>query len=430
MLTTVAEVFQSTFDANEVLRQARSLGAVTRLRDIHPMHFVASLAACAMGDEERSIASARREYGAISGCPPEESSFYARFTAPMASLVESLVHEGFSSCNRHERKALAAALKGTGLSDVQAIDGTQVTLPAGAAEEFPSTSDAHGGVKLTAVLSVLFQTVDKVTYCDARTHDRKALRLDRWLHGRLLLMDRGYYDHALFKSIENRRGHFLVPLKSTVKPRIVAIHRGLGQAHVGAPLSNDLPYRGVVDVDVSLSLKGGGVYACRAVRVPIVTKDKVGRTKREVVWQVTNLPREHFSAEQAATLYRLRWEVELAFRTMKTVARLDQIRSTNRNVILAFVFAALLGIVLSQKLCSLMRQQWEVSPSFHRVAALVFVHLRLFIWATGSQKDDMLRSFNLALRREGTNPNPGRPFTHDSYAHEIERMAPGARRSA
>jgi putative transposase len=424
---TVAEAFQATFDPDSVLKQARGLGAVERLRIIHPAPFVGSLVACAMGDEERSIATARRQYGAITGNTPEESSFYDRFTRPMAHLVQALAREGFATCNRHERRALAAALRGTGLVDVQAIDGTQVTLPADAADEFPSTSDAHGGIKLTATLSVLFQTLDKVTCTDARMHDRKALRLDRWLHGRLLLMDRGYYDHRLFQTIEARKGFFIVPLKTTAKPTIAHIRSGLGQAHVGTRLGEDLPYRGIVDIDVSLALKGGGAYACRAVRVPIVTTDQAGRETRTYVWQVTNLPPEQFSAAQIATLYRLRWEVELAFKTMKTVGRLDQLKSCNRDVILAFLFATLLGIVLTQKLCADMREHWEVEPSFHRVAALTLLYLPRFLIASSkSDKEEAYHNFLTALRREGVNPNPGRSYKHNRYARDVEEMGRSA----
>lgn len=423
MHSAVVDTFQSMFDPETVLAKAKDFGAVKRMREIHPAHFIASLVACAMGDEKRSIATARRQYGVIAGNTPEESSFYDRFTAPMAKLTRSLAVDGFSQCNRHERRALAAVLRGTGLIDVQAIDGTQITLPREAADEFPSTNDDHGGIKLTATLSVLYQTVDKVTCTDARTHDRRALRLDRWLHGRLLLMDRGYYDHALFKTIEDRGGSFLVPLKSTAKPKIVRIYQGLGQRHVGACATDGLPYRGIVDMDVSLALKGGGSYECRAIRVPIVTTDKAGVSKKTHVWQVTNLDRENFSAEQIALLYRLRWEVESAFKWMKTVGRLDQLKSTNGNVIEAFVFATLLGTVMAQRLCAGMREFWGAEPSFHRVTALVLMHMPCILMASGKKaREAAIQALVFALAREGVNPNKGRPYKNAEYAEEIKRL--------
>ncbi|OGV80390.1 MAG: hypothetical protein A3K18_00880 [Lentisphaerae bacterium RIFOXYA12_64_32] len=56
-----------------------------------------------------------------------------------------------------QRAAIAAALGGIGIVDMLAVDATQGLFPASAAEILPSTDDGHGGFKLTAVLSVLFQ---------------------------------------------------------------------------------------------------------------------------------------------------------------------------------------------------------------------------------------------------------------------------------
>ena len=66
-----------------------------------------------------------------------------------------------------------------GRGEVELTDGSQITLPAAAADRFPSTNEGHGGVKLTAALSVLFQTINDITLTDAKTHDRKALKVPR-----------------------------------------------------------------------------------------------------------------------------------------------------------------------------------------------------------------------------------------------------------
>jgi putative transposase len=421
MDSKIAELFKDVFSRNEILKTAREVKAVQRLRGIHPQDFCLALVSCAMGDEERSIATARREFAEIADYTPEESSFYDRFTAPMATAMQRLVRKGFERCNRKHRRALAAALRGSGLADVQAIDATQVALPAGAEAVFPSTDDERGGIKLTAVVSVLFQTVDKVTYTNARTHDRKALRLDRWLHGRLLLMDKGYYDHSLFQLIEDRQGFFLVPLKDNAFPTIKAVRSGLGKIHVGAELTGDLPYRGIVDVDAKFSLRGGKTYSGRVVRVTVEKDCRDGTVELVDIWLATNLPADKFTAEQIATLYRLRWEVEVSFRIMKSVGRLDHLRSTNEHVILAFVYATLLGMILAQQICAWMRSTWEDrEPSFHRVAALVFGRIDGVVSALGTVRyRKVIASFVEALRREGVNPNPGRPYAATRYAKEI-----------
>jgi hypothetical protein len=65
LTTTLLELFKATFNRAGVLEWARELGAVIRLRSIHPLDFCMALVDCAMGDEERSIATARRLFGRL-----------------------------------------------------------------------------------------------------------------------------------------------------------------------------------------------------------------------------------------------------------------------------------------------------------------------------------------------------------------------------
>ncbi|OGV80389.1 MAG: hypothetical protein A3K18_00875 [Lentisphaerae bacterium RIFOXYA12_64_32] len=60
MVTTLMTLFKQAFDRGATMELARELGAVQRVRCIHPLDFCLAVVGWAMGDEERSIASARR----------------------------------------------------------------------------------------------------------------------------------------------------------------------------------------------------------------------------------------------------------------------------------------------------------------------------------------------------------------------------------
>jgi putative transposase len=425
MLTTLRQMFTNTFNKNDVLQWAREVGAVQRLRDIHPADLCLAVTHCAMGDETRSIATARRAFFTNTGYMPEESSFYGRFTEGSVALMKHLFERALVTTTREQRQALAAALKGSGLVDIEAIDGSQITLPASASDAFPSTSPDHGGVKLTATLSVLFQTIIAITVTDAKIHDRKALKLARWLHGVLLLLDRGYADHRLWATIAERKGFFLTPLKSTTMPKITAIRSGLGKAHVGEVLSGNLRYQGTVDVDAEFKVRKGGRRTFRVIRVPVCHNLPDGGWEEIDLWFVTNLSPEQFSPEQVATIYRYRWEVEQLFRTLKMVGRLDHLRSANPNVIHTFIYATLLGMVLAHHICALMRRcRPDIEPSPYRVTALLLMYLPSIIIAIGTRKQStVLDAFQSALWREGANPNPGRPYRSTAYAGDLRFAA-------
>ena len=425
MITTMREMFTSTFRRDDVLEWARDTGAIKRLRDIHPADFAHAIAQCAMGDETRSIATARRTFFTLTHYMPEESSFYDRFNQGTVELMKALFNRALAHGPLEQRTALAEALKHTDIIDVEAIDGSQITLPASANENFPSTSDAHGGIKLTAALSVLFQTINDVTLTDAKTHDRKALKLPRWMHGLLCLLDRGYADHGLWATIENRKGFFLTPLKSTSMPTICGIRSGVGRNNIGKKLSGDLRYLGEVDVDAEFNVRKGAKRAFRVVCVPVERENHAGRIETVYLWFVTNLPPEQFSPQQLATLYRFRWEVELMFKALKTVGRLDHLKSANKNVVHTFIYATLLGMVLTHNICALMRRKRVgAEPSSFRVFSLLLMFLPKVLSALGTRNiNPTLENFETALWREGVNPNPGRPYRSTLYAEEIKNAS-------
>jgi len=426
MVAEIVALFNTFFDAPGVLTLAKEIGAVVRIRKIRPLEFCTALTSCALGDEVRSIATARRAYNKITGYMPEESSFYDRFTDKMVVLMRQLFQRALDSCTEEHRSNLAKLLGSAGILDMLAVDGSQVTLPASAAQTLPSTCKEHGGFKLTATLSVLYQNIVGVRMTDAKTHDRKAWKLDRWLHGLLFLFDRGYSDYKLFADIDDRKGFFLTPLKKSARPVIDAIRSGLGQVHVGATLDRGaLPCRGVVDLDASFKPKGRPTKIFRVIRLRVPSRQRGASSPFADIWLVTNLPVTIFSAEQLCLLYRFRWEVEYLFKVLKTVGRLDHLKTQSLPVIGCFVFATLLGLVLSQDICARMRRHRpDLEPSLMRVNMLLLSYLQPLADAASSGcLAEVVERFVDALWREGRNPNPGRPYRSTLYAAEISALA-------
>jgi len=426
MVAEIVALFNTLFDAQGVVALAKEVGAVVRLRNILPLEFCTALTSCALGDETRSIATARRRYDRMTGYMPEESSFYNRFSDGMVVLLQRLFRRALDACTEEHRQSLAKLLGSAGILDMLAVDGSQVTLPASAAEVLPSTSDEHGGFKVTAILSVLYQNLVGVQITDARTHDRKAWKLQRWLHGMLFLFDRGYSDYKLFADIDDRKGFFLTPLKKSTRPVIAVIRSGLGQVHVGAVLDRALlPCRGVVDLDAMFKPKGRPAKLFRVVRLRVPSRQRGATSLLTDIWLVTNLPVTLFTVEQLCLAYRFRWEVEYLFKVLKTVGRLDHLKSQSLPVIGCFLFATLLGLSLSQDICARMRRhQPSLEPSLMRVNMLLLGYLPGFLGAAlAGSLDAVAERFVDALWREGKNPNPGRPYRSTQYAAEISAGA-------
>jgi putative transposase len=416
MDSTLRSLFAMMFSRDFVLDEARRLGAIRRVRELHPFDVLLALMSCALGDEQRSIATARRQLLRLTGYVPEESSFYERLTPGFVSLAWLLFLRTVAHGNRARRKQLARAL-GLHVRDVRAVDSTQGSLPRRAAQALPSTDSHLGGFKLTVALSVLEDSIVSARLTDARQHDRKAFELPADVRGVLWLMDRGYCDHRLFAAIDAGGGFFLTRLKASSIPTVRMIRSGLGRAHLGQKLDGELPYRGVVDVDCAFRVTGQQTRLFRVVSIAVLARHH-GRQTQEYLWLVTNLPPHRVSAEAVATIYRLRWMIESFFKTLKTVGRLDQVRSGNPAIVSIFVAATLLGMALTQAVSAAMRAEHpDCEPSPQRVFALLLASLPDIIAARGTPAySSILRRFITALWREGVNPNPGRPYAWRRHA--------------
>ena len=67
---------------------------------------------------------------------------------------------------------------------------------------------------------------------------------------------------------------------------------------------------------------------------------------------VTNLPARDFAYDEIGQLYRLRWQVELLFKELKSDLVIDDLRSKREEVVLCHIYAALITLLLSRFLCA------------------------------------------------------------------------------
>lgn len=82
---------------------------------------------------------------------------------------------------------------------------------------------------------------------------------------------------------------------------------------------------------------------------------------------LTSLPADTFSTADVLALYRFRWQIELAFKRMKTLAGLDALPAKRPDLARAWIYAKLIAILIAERIAG---QPPDSPPCGPRKAAL------------------------------------------------------------
>jgi putative transposase len=338
---------------------ARESGFVKRLRAINPVDFFWTVVLGFATGRERQIAGMRRAYQASTGTSLVPSSFYDRFSPALVTYLKLVYHHVVEKVSGPTH-ALRGTLKW--LKDVFVIDATVIRLHDVLKRAFPAcrTNHTKAAAKLHLVMSVVGRGPHTVQITSERTHDSKKLAVGPWCADRLLTFDLGYYRFGLFEAISRNGGYFLTRLKSNANPIITAVHRGSRGDIIGRHLQDVLPHlrRSVLDAEMEFTYrrrvyKGVRRTAHVRFRVVGVLDEETG----EYHLYVTNLPVEKVTAEDVALIYRLRWQVEVTFKHLKSSFRLEDMPSEKQHIVEALIYASLLTMIVSKDLLQAVREK-------------------------------------------------------------------------
>lgn len=179
--------------------------------------------------------------------------------------------------------------------------------------------------------------------------------------GDLVIRDLGYSCINVFKQIHQVGAFFLSRLHSSLS--IYQNKIDTQPLSLGDFLLKKVNKSGIVDTVVYL---GKQMFECRMVayRVP----PEIEKTRREAYLKenkkkkrkinneyikrlsftifITNVPLTIWSANVIGTIYRLRWQVELIFKSWKSNLKFDFLRGTNAFRILCLIYARLTAILM------------------------------------------------------------------------------------
>lgn len=368
----IPDELEQLFPDETIERIAHETGFIKRERIVHPVPFFWALVLGYGTHIQRTLAGIRRYYQKMSGEEIVASSWVSRFTPALVKFLQGAVAHALQQTANDAGRVLDEKLKR--FEDVLIFDNSVVRLHEALAERFPATRSRKvaAGVKVSLLISAVANGPKKVSIHSENTADIKTLRVGRWVKDRILLFDLGFYRFQLFARIDENKGFFVSRLKKDGNPTILQslkVHRGRSIDIVGKTwqeIKNQLK-RDVLDAEVEVT------FSRRAYRGKKSRDSKVMRLvavwdeeHREYHAYLTNISEDVLSAEDIAALYRVRWEIELVFKELKSQYALDELNTTNPNTVYGLIYTAILTLIVSRRLHNLLLRSVprELAPRY------------------------------------------------------------------
>lgn len=215
-------------------------------------------------------------------------------------------------------------------------DGTYLTTLADVAWALRHTrrdGRVQGQVRLNFQLDVRRWTPQVVTVSGDDGSEPAAFAKDM-LEDVLYVLDRNFLDFAFLNQLLARDNNFVLRVRGNAPATRTVRANALTAADAEA---------GVVS-DEGVTLTGRGAPPGEFRLVTIATVNRSG--KPETIRLLTSLTGPDVSARIVGEVYRLRWQIELFFKWLKTWAGMDHLLSTSRNGITLQFYAAVIAVLL------------------------------------------------------------------------------------
>lgn len=313
---------------------------------IQPIDFITSLV-CSFGTKDgrvKSISSLRKSVIEITRETISRGSFWERLATKKLMRFTQLLLSALMSELCVQLGVGASILPALGVIRIFLLDASSFTLPEGARETFPAprSNVIASALKVHVLYDLFGGLVAWFDITPGTTHDRKGFPPLDLLVGALIIFDLGYWDYQLLKDMIVLNIFFLSRVKSGAKIKVVKVVSCVSKTCIGFDLHSGRlsGFRGkIVEVIGQFIVpKTKEAFECRIVGF-------WNPNRSEYHWYATNLK---VSSVLIYPLYRLRWQLELVWKAWKSFLHLDEIKSSNRNIIITLTLIGMCVGMISE----------------------------------------------------------------------------------
>jgi len=242
--------------------------------------------------------------------------------------------------------------------------------------------------KLDVIYDIKSKNYEKIYLTDQSEADSSlAANINNFLEkGTLVIRDLGYLRADTLKEVFKRESYFLSRFKLNL-----LVYQGKNdseQLDLAKYLSEQFENQEIVDMNVYITEQRIPVrmiaYKCpqevvdKRRREARKTAKKQGRTLKkktlllmEFTIFITNVPREIWQSEVVGTIYRVRWQIELIFKSWKGGMKINYLKGVNRYRIESLIYVRLILLIVMNKIYqvleSLAYKMYTREVSMHKI---------------------------------------------------------------
>lgn len=298
--------------------------------------------------------------------------------------------------------------------NVYICDSTSISLPDKLAQLFKGLggNNSKAAVKIQAMYNLLQKRFKSLEIWQATGNDSKytANIVQKLCKMDLVIFDLGYFSARAFKEITSKGAYFLSRVKTNTKFYVDSIKRRgrYTKVNIVEILKNS---KGVVDQWIYIGGNKNTRTKVRlvAVRLPenIINERRRKAHKKAkssgkmlteaelelLSWNIiiTDVPETMLSVETICELYRIRWQVELIFKSWKSQFEIDEMNNVGKDYFECILYGKLIVITLITALYAYIAD--EVFRGKQRI-----VSMQRFIKNLREKADLLLHRLNSAFK--------------------------------
>ena len=314
-----------------------------RMRKLTPARAVWTFVTGLASGTANTLADFVRLFGDLTGETIAYKPFHDRLSNPtfpdlmrttLASLMSQLTVPILQGKSRNLKR----------FSDILVQDGSSFALNDGLSEIYPGrfTKVSPAAVEVHCTYSLYKGQATEFGVAPDKDPERTYLPKPDSLRGKLILFDRGYTCYEYGSAVKAAGGDFIGRVKDkNFNPTILKCFRGFSDKRglVGKKLKDLVLPKSNVDLLIEGKDTHGKAHQLRLVLFYVARKDIH-------IYLLTSLSPLEFPPSIVASLYRLRWQVELFFKECKSYTKLQKFMTKDHCIVEGLIWASLLAVLI------------------------------------------------------------------------------------